>query len=122
MSGSLCRKTLLVTALCALAAIAADADGRWRGEIRLTVPSLQARSFTMELKTDASGRVSGTMADENGNDKVEIHRNEATRTGMWRRRQCAARESALPVRMSHKGPFMQRHFVHLKRPDNGKYR
>ena len=63
-------KILLLGALCAWLAFAAGADGQWTGEIRLTVPRVQTRTFTLDLKADASGRVSGTIAGENG--QVEI--------------------------------------------------
>jgi hypothetical protein len=72
MSQSLFRKAFLILALGALGALASDADGKWSGELRLTVPRLQTRIFTMQLKADAAGRVSGTIADANGNDGVEI--------------------------------------------------
>jgi hypothetical protein len=72
MSQRFFRKALLILALSALLALASDADGKWSGELRLTVPRLQTRLFTMELKANAAGRVSGTIADESGNDKVEI--------------------------------------------------
>lgn len=72
MSRSFFGKAFLILAFSALVALASDADGKWSGELRLTVPRLQTRLFTMQLKADAAGRVSGTIADENGNDKVEI--------------------------------------------------
>jgi hypothetical protein len=72
MSHSFSRKALLILALTTLVALASDADGKWSGELRLTVPRLQTRLFTLQLKADAAGRVSGTIADESGNEKTEI--------------------------------------------------
>ena len=65
-----CRKALLVGALCSLAALASDVDGRWSGEMRLTVPRIQTRDFSVEFKSDASGRVIGTIS--HGDEKVDI--------------------------------------------------
>jgi hypothetical protein len=64
-------RVLLIGTLCALIALAADASGKWKGQITLTVPRVQTRTFTMELKVDGS-RVSGTIGDENEKEKVEI--------------------------------------------------
>ena len=55
--------------LCVAVAVGADVTGKWSGEMTLTVPRVQTRSITMDLKVQGSS-VSGTFGA--GADQVQI--------------------------------------------------
>ena len=55
--------------LCVVVSLGSDPSGRWTGEMTLTVPRVQSRTFTMELKMEGS-RVVGKIG--RGRDQADV--------------------------------------------------